>query len=359
MSSIRFNEELPKNKLIRLQLEEELLNGRWKAHDHFYSESALKERFRVSVPTIRVALKELMGAGLIYRQQGRGTFVSPKMVKSQILIVGTFSKSLIGQDIGIQKFLGGFLGEPFSNREHYTPIVLTSDHFANRLPDLTFHYPNAKAVLFFRDAPSALASEQILKELGIPFLFYGSQSLQPSLGEIPSFCYDERKIVEMGMEYLLGKYGPRISFALREGIRSLESRKVIYEEWMTARGYCPNVVSLGSVHDEVSVTHEKTFSAYQTCVETTDALFCADDWVALFFNNAALRNCKFGEDILPLLGVNDYPICSVLYPTLSSIRIPLEEDSRRCLGFLTDWIEGKASKIDVFSHVKLIARMSA
>lgn len=359
MQSKITNAELPKNKLIQLELEQELASGRWAPHESFYSESELKERFQVSVPTIRVALKELMSEGLIYRQHGRGTFVSPKMVKSQILIVGTFSESLTGQDIGIQKFLGGFLGEPYSNQEHYTPTILNSEHFAKQLDDLLFHYPDAKAVLFFRDAPSALASEDALKAMGIPFLFYGSSSLRERLGEIPSLCFDERHIVEIGMEYLFGKYGSRISFAYQEGFPVLESRRTFYEDWMRSRGYEPHFVSLGPAAKDVSVTHERAYLAYGDMLGETDALFCSDDWVALYFHNAALRNSRPGDDLLPLLGVNDYPICDIVYPTLSSIRIPLEEDSRRCLSFLTDWIEGKARKLGIMSKIKLVSRMSS
>ncbi len=51
------------------------------AHARFHSESELKEKFNVSVPTIRMALKELIHEGLIYREHGRGTFVSPPTVK--------------------------------------------------------------------------------------------------------------------------------------------------------------------------------------------------------------------------------------------------------------------------------------
>lgn len=51
--------------------------GEWEAHDALPSEWELADELGASQGTVRKALSELVDAGLLYRQQGRGTYVAP------------------------------------------------------------------------------------------------------------------------------------------------------------------------------------------------------------------------------------------------------------------------------------------
>ena len=351
---------LTKNKHILGELRDELTTGDWPPHAAFYSESTLRDRFGVTVPTIRIALRELINEGLIYSEQGRGTFIAPRVVKNQILIVGPYKKYLSGRDLGIQSFLSGFLGGHFhTSDDHYAPALLSGDVFREQLEDFRFHFPNVKAVLFFRDVDSVVASKTQLDALGIPYLFYGSSAFKPILVDIPGFYYDEAEIVDLALSYLENKYGKRIAFAGRTGVPALEQRRSNYLSWMKARGLPPLTISLGRMGTSQEEVHRTAFVACKTLKKVYDCVFCADDWVALAFHNVALRVASVDGKQFPMLGVNDYAICEIVYPTLSSIRIPLAEDSRYCLRYLTDQIEGRDSPIRGQSRVQLISRMTA
>lgn len=67
------NSDAPKYKQIMRMLIEEIEDAGMEAHDRFHSESIFSEEFKVSIATVRMALKELIHEGLIYREYGRGS----------------------------------------------------------------------------------------------------------------------------------------------------------------------------------------------------------------------------------------------------------------------------------------------
>lgn len=57
---------------------EQIRLGRWRANEQLPTEAELAEQFRVSRFTVKKALGELAAEGLIFRIQGKGSFVSPE-----------------------------------------------------------------------------------------------------------------------------------------------------------------------------------------------------------------------------------------------------------------------------------------
>lgn len=66
------------------KLREKIVSGEYAPGTLLPSETALTKIFGVSRVTVRQALAELEERGLIYRQQGRGTFVSEPHIRQQI-----------------------------------------------------------------------------------------------------------------------------------------------------------------------------------------------------------------------------------------------------------------------------------
>ncbi|AEB07640.1 transcriptional regulator, GntR family [Coriobacterium glomerans PW2] len=67
---------IAKYRRIEEDLRKQILNGEFEYGDRFYSESDLIRRYNVSTITVIHALKNLVNAGFLVREQGRGTFVS-------------------------------------------------------------------------------------------------------------------------------------------------------------------------------------------------------------------------------------------------------------------------------------------
>ena len=71
----------PRRQPLYVQIKQFLLRriaeGEWLEHDALPSEWDLADEMSVSQGTVRKALTELVADGLLYRQQGKGTFVAP------------------------------------------------------------------------------------------------------------------------------------------------------------------------------------------------------------------------------------------------------------------------------------------
>ncbi|MFW5889726.1 MAG: GntR family transcriptional regulator [Bacillota bacterium] len=74
------NSPLPLYFQLKNIIKEKIENGELKPNDRIESERELEEKYNISRPTIRQALKELVNEGLLYREKGKGTFVAkPKI----------------------------------------------------------------------------------------------------------------------------------------------------------------------------------------------------------------------------------------------------------------------------------------
>lgn len=67
---------IPKYLQIENELKKEIIAGKFKYGDKFYSEAQLKEKFNVSSITVIRSVKDLVKAGYLVRHQGKGTFIS-------------------------------------------------------------------------------------------------------------------------------------------------------------------------------------------------------------------------------------------------------------------------------------------
>lgn len=75
-------------------LRNKILAGHWDVDDMMPSEAELVEQYQVSRATIRQAMDELVSDGLIYRQQGKGTFVSPPNVEQGLVRIVSFTEDM-------------------------------------------------------------------------------------------------------------------------------------------------------------------------------------------------------------------------------------------------------------------------
>ena len=71
------NNPIPLYYQIAVYIKNQIYSEKYVPRDRLPSEEELVAQFNVSRPTIRRALEELEHQGLIYREQGRGSFVAP------------------------------------------------------------------------------------------------------------------------------------------------------------------------------------------------------------------------------------------------------------------------------------------
>ncbi len=93
-----FNEENALHLKVKDSILELIKNGEYQPDTKLPTEAEFCEKFGVSRTTVRTALQQLSLDGYVYRQQGRGTFVSGRKVKQRLTsTVQNFTEQITGQ----------------------------------------------------------------------------------------------------------------------------------------------------------------------------------------------------------------------------------------------------------------------
>jgi len=85
---------------LKTVLLEKLKLGEWKPNEQLPTEDELGAQFGVSKATVRQALRDLAQAGLVRREQGRGTFVAEHRVQFGPRQLNSFTEEM--RDFGLQ-----------------------------------------------------------------------------------------------------------------------------------------------------------------------------------------------------------------------------------------------------------------
>lgn len=88
------SQEEPRYQLVKDFIRKGINSKKWKEHKRVPSENELVEMCKVSRMTARRALDELTEEGVLYRVQGRGTFVAPKKLHSPLLEIRNIAEEI-------------------------------------------------------------------------------------------------------------------------------------------------------------------------------------------------------------------------------------------------------------------------
>lgn len=94
MSQLSEAKPLPLYVQLKRLLKEQIETGGLNPHDMLPSERELEEQHSISRMTARHALSALEDEGLVYRKQGRGTFVTEPKIKQGLLKLSSFTEEM-------------------------------------------------------------------------------------------------------------------------------------------------------------------------------------------------------------------------------------------------------------------------
>lgn len=86
---------VPKYYQLASILRQKIEEGEWQPRSSIPSERQLEALYNVSRTTTREAIELLVKQGLLYREQGRGTFVSPQKLQKGWMDLTSFSEDLL------------------------------------------------------------------------------------------------------------------------------------------------------------------------------------------------------------------------------------------------------------------------
>ncbi|WP_251359538.1 histidine utilization repressor [Kangiella sp. TOML190] len=87
-------QEEPRYQVVKDFIRKGIAGKQWKEHKRVPSENELVDMCKVSRMTARRALDELTEEGVLYRVQGRGTFVAPKKLHSPLLEIRNIAEEI-------------------------------------------------------------------------------------------------------------------------------------------------------------------------------------------------------------------------------------------------------------------------
>jgi len=85
---------IPIYQQLQRQLEDLITSGTWRPREPLPSETELAAHLGISVMTVRQAMSQLVNKGLIYREKGRGTFVSPRPLEHPLQRLESFTEDM-------------------------------------------------------------------------------------------------------------------------------------------------------------------------------------------------------------------------------------------------------------------------
>ena len=86
---------VPKYYQLASILRQKIEDGEWQPRSPIPSERQLEVMYNISRTTIREAINNLVQQGYLYREHGRGTFVSPQKLQKGLMELTSFSEDLV------------------------------------------------------------------------------------------------------------------------------------------------------------------------------------------------------------------------------------------------------------------------
>ncbi|NCB00100.1 MAG: GntR family transcriptional regulator [Clostridia bacterium] len=323
------------------------------------SEHSLMEQFNVSRNTIRQAFAELTSLGLIYKEQGRGTFSKyvPKNrnEKRIVAVMTTYISDYIFPDIilGIEEVLSAegysmLLSNTNNNKEKETQLL--KNIIAHDVCGLIIE-PTRSAL---SNINQPLFDE--LREKGTKIVFINAT--YPDLPAASVLLDDERGGF-IATEYLLQLGHKRIAgIFIKDDVQGIKRRKgfeAALRQYEVAAD--PNLVLEYETSNQTLQPYLLAKSLLRQPNRPT-AIFCYNDQIASMVMTAA-RDCDLQvPHDLSVVGFDDSQKALASDVKLTSVVHPKIEMGRRAAGFMIDMLDNGSDNPQILYRPELVVRDS-
>lgn len=321
------------------------------------SENMLAEEFKISRHTVRKALSDLENEGLIYREQGRGTFCAyPAAAEGKtVAVVTTYISEYIFPAVirGIEEVL--------SAAGCFLLLASTGNAKSKEARCLENLLQQKIAGLIIEPTQSARENDHLkyyreLEARGIPYLML--HAYYPELD--PAYVVmDDEKGGYLVTRHLLELGHRRIAGIFKADDQQGVKRRAGYLKALTEWGIAPQPELIGGYETEelYSYPYQFTRKVLQQSSPPT-GMVCYNDQVALFVLEALREEGVKVPEEFSLLSFDDSHLAVASEVKLSSIRHPKETMGRQAARFILDMIENKGYKPRLVYQPELILRAS-
>lgn len=347
--------QTPKYQQLKQMLVEQIDAGRYAPGARIASENELVREYGVSKHTVLKALTELVNEGVLYREQGRGTFVAGTTGRRAVATTSTGAIGVVvpilGGELTLSPAFRALAGisheaEAASPKRHLLLNNSTGDpgREADQLEEL--RRERVVGVLLypcFNSGPRTVTALNRLRREGIPFVL-----IDHALSESPADFVgtDDRKGAALLTEHLIAQGHQRIAHVTLQKTWYRDSapaqdRFTGYRDALQAAG-----VPFGErwFQHRVKDTCTEALRQILRCDPRPTAIFAVDAFTCLLlYREIRAKGLRIPEDIA-LAGFDDVPAAAMLDVPLTM----MEQDFSRigALAFqrLTELIQNRASE---------------
>jgi len=322
----------PKYRQLKEILREEINKRKLRPGDRIPSEERIAEKYGVSLGTVRQAMAELANEGLIYKEQGRGTFVAEKKRGK------TFTIGLLLTDIG----------NPF-----FSQIARSIQEKAHLLGYSMIYYNTNDQLSREAESIDMLIKRRVDGVILVPVLKDGEEKLMQKLrGNDISFVYLDRYLnepasdyiivdnfcgVRQSMEYLISLGHKRIGcISAQPYTWVLEQRVKAYKKIVRENNLAmeDSLVQISDLPDDKGGydAANKLFSMKNR----PTAIFATNDIIAIGAYKAAKdKGIRIPQD-LSLVGFDDIEVSSHLEVPLTTVSQPINKMGEMAVKILAE-----------------------
>jgi GntR family transcriptional regulator of arabinose operon len=349
----------PKYEMVKQHVISLLKQGTIGFGEKLPSEHSLMEQFNVSRNTIRQAFAELTSMGLIYKEQGRGTFSKyvpgNRNARRIVAVMTTYISDYIFPDIilGIEEVLSAegyslLLSNTNNNKEKETQLLrnmLEHDVCGLIIEPTRSALPDTNHPLF---------AEMSAKGIKIVFI-------NATYPDVPaaSVLLDDVRGGFIAADYLLQLGHTRIAGIFKKDDIQGHRRREGFSQALRQYGLSPDPSLLLEYE-----TSDETIQPYLLArsllrqKNRPTAFFCYNDNIATMVI-AAARDC--GLDVpadLSVVGYDDSKKAQTFVPRLTSVVHPKGEMGRRAAAFLVEMLDHESEPPQYLYRPELIVRDS-
>ncbi len=346
--------EMVKQHVINLLKQDVIAYG-----EKLPSEHALMEQFNVSRNTIRQAFAELTSMGMIYKEQGKGTFskYTPKNrnEKSLVAVISTYISDYIFPDIifGIEEVLSA---------EGYSMLLSNTNNNKEKETQFLKNILQHDVVgLIIEPTRSALANINLplfeeLRQKGVKTVF-----INACYPDVPSssVLLDDERGGFIATEYLLQLGHSRIAGIFKkDDIQGLKRREG-YQSALLQYGATPDSALI--LEYETNNEHIHPYMLTKTLLRRPDrptAFVCYNDNIATMVIKAIRDSGLSVPGDISVVGFDDSKKAIESDVKLTTVVHPKSEMGRQAASFLIDMLDDRIDMPQITYRPELIVRDS-
>ncbi len=314
------------------------------------SEGEIAQLCNVSKMTSKLALNFLAEEGIIYRIPRRGSFLADvdlNKIRSMVDGSSTSSYSPVSGNYlalvipKLDSYCGNIVSEILKAAENhnYHVIVKYSDGVSEKEEQILSEIskvPEIRGVILFPGDNNTCGIELLsYKVHNYPIVIVDRVYKEV---EFDSICHDNYQGAKDAVSYLIRKGHSRIGF-LSKSISNVTSREERYQGYMAAMMEASKRIRIESVQTDDSMVLVSVLKEYLQNNDSLTAVFCSDDYIAVYLYYAAGELGKAVPGDLSIVGFTDNEILNYIPLKMTTIKQPVEELGALAMEALMDKIE--------------------